>query len=166
MTNEEAINTIRKALEYADKTCLCTYDRKCKKCNAVSSAFAALDSLVVKPGEPSAIDPYCVRENMRQKLHENKTTELNEDQGNLIPMRPWVPKAVETSEDALEFYCQLTDIAPTEDDAISALITARDERIRRECADKADKALASEGYEDYENSIREFVRAAIMGGKE
>jgi len=47
--------------------------------------------------------------------------------------------------------------------AITARDKNRDELIRRECAEEADKALASEGYDDYENSIREFVRAAIIG---
>jgi hypothetical protein len=79
-------------------------------------------------------------------------------------LKHFKPQSEEPSEDAREFYFRLLSIAPDGDKSVD-LITADRERIKRECADKADKALASEGYEDYENSIREFVRAAIMGGE-
>jgi uncharacterized protein (UPF0210 family) len=75
--------------------------------------------------------------------------------------------AVESSEDAREFYFRLLSIAPDGDKSV-AFITARDERIRRECADKAECYADGMYYLDrdcYDVDI-DSLRAAIMGRKE
>jgi hypothetical protein len=79
--------------------------------------------------------------------------------------------AVEPSEEAKDLVWKIillwdNAIEPEEydkaKDKAAAIITARDERIRRECADRADEIM----YGDMYNWELAKMRAAIMGGKE
>jgi hypothetical protein len=109
--------------------------------------------------------------------HKLLDVEASEDQGNIIPMRPWISvKATEPGEDAEKLCHQIYDILPIssalkllDDGKLYALITADRERIKAEerkaCADRAArfvllKDCVDEGEGDYWTPAD--LRAAIM----
>ena len=76
----------------------------------------------------------------------------------------------ESSEDTREFaqevFSAIEDVYKVDGyKKAAALITARDERIRRECDTSVQKTLTACGVHE-DAGIRKAISAAIMGGKE
>jgi len=110
--------------------------------------------------------------------------EPTEDQGNLIPMRPWVPAKKKPSDNVRQFRDKIIYLLGMAEESripdmymedINKLITARDERIRRECESKSNSiisdlldvfdALNGKKYmtADRGRKIIDNARASIMG---
>jgi hypothetical protein len=169
MPTDEAIKTLRKCLELIATAELNPNNYNDDDVMELNSAMlwaykygtAALDSLAVEPSDCMYADHRCPGyahcTYPEKETHEGKCA--------------LSPKAVEPSEDAREFaqevFSAIEDVYKVDGyKKASSLITDRDERIRRECADMVVAEYKSlRGSLSKDDVIPHLVRA-IMGGKE
>jgi hypothetical protein len=154
MTNIEAIQTIREALEWVDAR----YDST----SIISKALAALDSLAVEPSEKKCLTcaKQCPNDCPMDKLGEDALELVK----NIISTYESSPMRGTGYDYFPLFHAGIDEAA--------ALITDHDELIRRECADRAWAYTDVHSRWDYssDGSVVEIddddLRAAIMGRKE
>ena len=142
MKAEEAMQTISEALKEMEPFLVPEY---------IANTLAALDSLVANSKDLELEIQTLVQENFWE-LAGKPAVEPNED--------------VEGVVRDISTLCHTKAAAYFDWDMCSRIITARDERIRRESADRVIEWVVEHyGAGDADHDT-DFLRAAIMGGKE
>jgi len=166
MTHDEAVKTIKEAL-YDGHPCMIE--------NLFLDALSALDSLDVKPIEIESVATKLA-ESIKNRFYNGNDSwrPLAGDVVGILTqidnMVAGLTKAVVSSEDVEELCHQIYDVLPVspslkllDDGRLYALITARDERISRECADKAIAWAEYYSGDDWQPVTKDSFREAIMG---
>jgi len=140
MKAEEAMQTISEALKEMEPFLVPEY---------IANTLAALDSLVASSKDLELEIQTLVQENFWE-----------------LAGKPAVEPSGEAREFAQEVFSAIEDVYKVDGyKKAAALITARDERIRRECDTSVQKTLTACGVHE-DAGIRKAISAAIMGGKE